>query len=84
MKSILTIQHLKAYFLITKNIKKTKDEFSFESGSIDFDKGFEKTPDICIYTEIRVFDDVYIGKGESLITNPYCVKSLYSVNANII
>ncbi|WP_343330914.1 hypothetical protein [Polaribacter staleyi] len=69
-------------FSVTKNIKKTKDDFSFESGSIFFDKGFEKTPDICIYTEIRVFDDVYINKGESLITNPYCIKSLYSLSLN--
>ncbi|PKH52789.1 hypothetical protein CXF68_19735 [Tenacibaculum sp. Bg11-29] len=73
---------LQDLFSITKNIKKTKDEFSFESGYIRFDKDFEKTPDICIYTEIRVFDDVYINKGESLITNPYCVKSLYSVSSN--
>lgn len=66
-------------FSITKNFEKKEREFCFESDWIELVSDFENTPDICIYTEIKVFDDVYIKKGETLITNVHCVKSLYSI-----
>lgn len=72
----------KNLFSITKKNANIENKFSFVSNNISLDKNFEEAPDICIYTEIKVIDDIYIGNGESLITNPYCVKSLYSINSD--
>ena len=69
-------------FSINKNMKSLETKFSFESDRKFFNQDFEDTPDICIYTKIKVFDDIFINDGEALITNPYCVKSLYALKKN--
>ncbi|MEO9570635.1 MAG: class I SAM-dependent methyltransferase [Polaribacter sp.] len=65
-------------FSITKKIE-SLNLYSFETDWISIPTNFEKAPDICLYTSVQVFDDVFLNKSESLITNPYCVKSLYSL-----
>ena len=65
-------------FSITKNTSYPENSYSFESDPMSIAKNIEDAPDVCIYTKIKVFDNVCINEGESLITNPYCVQSLYS------
>ncbi|KGL61992.1 hypothetical protein [Polaribacter sp. Hel1_85] len=65
-------------FSITSKIE-SLESFNFESDWISIPSNFKKTPDICLYTSLIIFDDIYLTKSESLITNPYCVKSLYNV-----
>jgi hypothetical protein len=38
-------------------------------------------PDICLLTTVRIFDDIQLTTGESTITNPYCLYSLYNLGA---
>ena len=33
-------------------------------------------PDVCIFTQLRIFGTTYLHPSESLITNPHCVASL--------
>ena len=40
---------------------------------------FDNQPDACIFTEITVFDDIKLTTAQSLITNPYCLVSLYTI-----
>lgn len=37
-----------------------------------------KQPDICIFTGIRVFEDILLDTADSLITNPYCIGSMHN------
>ncbi|AUC74425.1 hypothetical protein [Olleya sp. Bg11-27] len=81
-KDYINLEEKDVLFSINKNIKSLKTKFSFESDWFFFNQDFETTPDICVYTKIKVFEDVFINDGESLITNPYCVKSLYALKKN--
>lgn len=40
---------------------------------------FESHPDLCLFTEITIFDDIELKTAESYITNPYCLVSLYGI-----
>lgn len=50
-----------------------------ESKYYDLPENFENHPDVCIFTEIKIFDNINLKTAESYITNPYCVVSLYSI-----
>jgi hypothetical protein len=52
--------------------------FKFESHFYEFPKEFANYPDICIYTNIRIYKNSKLGLAESYITNPYCVASLFN------
>ncbi|HXC06522.1 MAG TPA: hypothetical protein VNZ86_17320, partial [Bacteroidia bacterium] len=39
----------------------------------------EPFPDLCILTRINVFGNIWIESSASLISNPYCVNSLYNL-----
>ena len=64
-------------FSIDKNIN--GKNFNYQSDVIQVPENFRNTPDICIYTTIKVFDDVILYPCESLITNPYCIHNLHSI-----
>ena len=66
-------------FTITKEISIKEDYFSYQTNWIKKPKKFEKNPDIVLFTEVLVYDDIKLKKGESFITNPICVKSLYNI-----
>lgn len=51
-----------------------------ESNFYDLPANFDNNPDICIFTELKIFDNIELKTAESYITNPYCVVSLYSIN----
>ncbi|MDQ6530807.1 hypothetical protein [Flavobacterium sp. LHD-85] len=40
---------------------------------------FENYPDLCLFTEITIYDDIELKTAESYITNPYCLVSLYGI-----
>lgn len=40
---------------------------------------FENYPDVCLFTEITIYEDVELKTAESYITNPYCLVSLYGI-----
>ncbi|KQB41402.1 hypothetical protein [Flavobacterium aquidurense] len=50
-----------------------------ESNFYDLPAHFDNHPDICIFTELKIFDNIELKTAESYITNPYCVVSLYSI-----
>jgi len=67
-------------FSITKDIQ-NHIEFEFTSNSVTLPTDFNDTPDISIYAEIKIFQDHYLKKSKSLISNPYCVTSLYNLKS---
>ena len=74
-------QSIKKLFSLNKN-ENTNQEDSFhffESRWHLLPEDYEKTPDICIYTHIKVFDTLQLQDADSLITNPYCLTSLYNL-----
>jgi hypothetical protein len=54
----------------------------FTSSEFYWPKDYSNCPDVCIYTNIKIFESVELNSGESLITNPVGIKSAYSTNAN--
>lgn len=68
-------------FSITKQIQNQK-EFEFASESIEVPADFTETPDICIYAEIIIFGEQRLHKSQSLISNSFCVASLYNLKSN--
>ena len=66
-------------FTITKDIGINENSFCYDTDWIKKPKNFDKNPDICLYTEVVVYDDIKLNKAESFITNPICVKSLYTI-----
>ncbi|MCO6149572.1 hypothetical protein [Flavobacterium sp. NRK1] len=40
---------------------------------------FTNSPDICVFTTITIFEDIVLKTAESLITNPYCITSIYNL-----
>lgn len=74
----------KCLFSITKDTVFEKEtNFNYESEAIEKGNLEENNPDICIYTNIKIYKDVKLNIGESLITNPYCVSSIYSLKENL-
>ncbi len=65
-------------FSITKDIQNQK-EFEYTSALIDVPSNFLDTPDICIYAEIKIFGDQWLKKSKSLISNSFCLTSLYNL-----
>ena len=66
-------------FSITKKVFLLEDNCNYESDYFFLKENIEETPDICVFTEVVVFDDIIINSGESYITNPLCVKSIYTL-----
>lgn len=70
----------KSLFSITKEtVFKASPHFCYESDDIAKGSVAMHAPDICIYTDIKVYKAINLKTSESLITNPYCVSSLFSV-----
>ena len=65
-------------FTVTGKVN-SKDYFNFETNWISKPSNFDRKPDICLFTEVIIFEDIKLKKSESFITNPYCVKSLYTL-----
>ncbi len=51
----------------------------FESELYELPSEFLQRPDLCIFTSLKIFDQVFLHSAESSITNPYCVTSLYNL-----
>ncbi|MDP2388160.1 MAG: hypothetical protein Q8M29_17430 [Bacteroidota bacterium] len=60
------------------SINKKKNEYYFISKTFEVPENFSSYPDLCITTHIKVFGDYVLNSGESAITNPYCIASLYT------
>ncbi|MDB3906152.1 hypothetical protein N9355_01625 [Crocinitomicaceae bacterium] len=53
--------------------------FEFQSEPILKPESFRDAPDICIFTELEVFDSIKIYSNQSYITNPICVIALSEI-----
>jgi len=58
------------------------NSYRFESTFYKIPENFDTCPDICILTDIRIFKDIRLAPAESLITNPYCVASLFNMRTH--
>ncbi len=67
-------------FSITKEIQQAP-AFEYLSDIIEVPSDFTDTPDICIYADVYIFGDIKLLKAQSLISNPFCVASLYNLKS---
>ncbi|MGK0387008.1 MAG: hypothetical protein ACI849_001628 [Patiriisocius sp.] len=68
-------------FSITKDVYESPC-FEFKSDVIDKPISFDEMPDLVVYLEVVIYKDLVLQKGDSLLTNLYCINSLYNVAAN--
>lgn len=62
--------------------KTYSNSYQFESPFYKLPAGFDTHPDICIITDIKIFQDIHLAPAESLITNPYCIASLFNMTSH--
>ena len=67
-------------FSITKNVG-GEIAFDFLSDVIEVPEGFSETPDICVFADVIIYKDQKLLKAQSLISNPFCVASLYNLKS---
>ncbi|MEZ4778781.1 MAG: hypothetical protein R2786_05290 [Flavobacteriaceae bacterium] len=67
-------------FSITKEIY-ASPEFTFLSPIIEVPQNFIETPDISVFAEVTIYKNQKLLKSESLISNPYCITSLYNLTS---
>ena len=71
-----------ALFSINKELdfyRNTNLSGRFESDLYELPSGFSTTPDLCVFTHLRIFGEVILHSAESSITNPYSLVSLYNL-----
>jgi hypothetical protein len=54
-------------------------ELKFISNFYELPDNFINHPDVCLFTELKIFDGIELKTAESYITNPYCIASIYSL-----
>jgi hypothetical protein len=69
-------------FSIGKNAAEIITSTSIKSRFYPVPQNWETYPDLCIFTEVNIYEDLTLGTAESLITNPYCITSLYHLRAH--
>ena len=67
-------------FSITKDIAATPI-FQYLSPPIEVPENSIETPDISLFAEVYIYKDQKLLKAESLISNPFCLISLYNLNS---
>lgn len=68
-------------FTITKEIA-TSPQFTFTSKPFTIPEDYTETPDITITALLKIYDNQILEKGESLLSNPICVTSMYTLENN--
>ena len=68
-------------FFIDKNISEAPI-FTFKSDHISKPFPFEDFPDVVVYAEVHIYKGLLLAKGDSLLSNLYCIASLHSIKAN--
>ncbi|MCD0467702.1 hypothetical protein [Flavobacterium sp. ENC] len=65
-----------------------KEHFGRENSTSKFESYFYKLPadfsnhpDVCIFTALKIFEDIELKTAESYITNPFCLVSMYNLSA---
>lgn len=67
-------------FTISKELfGNTSQDLEFKSDFYKLPDDFSNHPDVCIFTEIRIFEDIELKTAESYITNPFCLVSMYNL-----
>ncbi|RZS98944.1 class I SAM-dependent methyltransferase [Aquimarina brevivitae] len=70
----------KIIYKIDKNTPKDIEKsLRFETDWFKRPDSIEEAPDICIYTFVQIYKNICLNQADSLITNPYCVGSLYNI-----
>lgn len=73
-----SVRDTQLLFSITKEIYPSP-EFTCLSPIIEVSQDFTETPDIAVFADVTIFENQKLSKSESLISNPYCVTSLYNL-----
>jgi hypothetical protein len=67
-------------FTISKELfGNASHDLEFKSDFYNLPADFSNHPDVSIFTEIRIFEDIELKTAESYITNPFCIASIYSL-----
>lgn len=74
--------HVDRLFTISKELfyNKKDDSTSFESIFYKLPEDYSNHPDVCVFTEVVIFEELKLTLAESYLTSPYCIVSLVNLN----
>lgn len=69
-------------FSLNKKTQSGNGFFTFTSKWFPVPDSYNQCPDVCLLTSVSIFNNILIAPGESLITNPCCVYSLFNIGSH--
>lgn len=69
-------------FTISKNAAYLTEGTTIKTPFYPVPDDIASYPDLCIFTEVNVYEDITLKTAQSVITNPYCITSLYHIKAH--
>lgn len=75
-------QHMDRLFSIGKNSTYLAGTHQIATAFYPVPDNLQSCPDLALFTEIEIDDDLILTTAESVLTNPYCITSLYHLKAH--
>lgn len=69
-------------FTISKNAVYLTESTTIKTPFYTVPDDITSYPDLCIFTEVNVYENITLKTAQSVITNPYCITSLYHIKAH--
>lgn len=66
-------------FTVNKDFLKTHNTEQVITKTYAVPTDITSCPDMCIFTEIDIFEDIKLKTTQSVLTNPYCITSAYNL-----
>ncbi|HEX8562723.1 MAG TPA: hypothetical protein VF676_07065 [Flavobacterium sp.] len=68
-------------FSISRDCSELLSGTQITSGFYAVPAELDAFPDLCIFTSVEIYDGIVLEAADSLITNPYCITSLFHLKA---
>jgi len=75
-------QHIDRLFSIGKDAADLLKGNQIATGFYPLPDDLHSYPDLALFTEIEIYEDLSLKTAESVLTNPYCLTSLYHLKAH--
>ena len=62
--------------------KTLEQHFQFESKVYEVPKENENRRDICLFTEVKIFNEFILNNAKSFITNPHCITAISNLGSD--
>jgi len=75
-------QHIDRLFSIGKDAEYLLKDNQIATGFYPLPDDLHSHPDLTLFTEVEIYEELSLKTAESVLTNPYCLTSLYHLKAH--